>query len=447
MLSWASRFNICCFLDNHLYEHPSHSIECLLGVGDAGSVRAQAGNAFDQLEEFTAHHRDWLFGHLGYDLAAETEPAPAGGMGQAMVAGAISRLPTTEGTSRPGVPGGTVDPIGFPDLFFFIPLTVIELSNTWIRIGCLGTDPAAVWETILREVPAPPRPGAARLAPFQPRFSREEYLDTIQALRQHILRGDCYEINFCQEFFSHPARIDPLQTWLDLSKVSPSPFSAFYRIDEKYLLCASPERYLRRTGDTLVSQPIKGTSPRFPGDLTADMASRAHLYESAKDRSENVMVVDLVRNDLSRICLPDSVRVEELYGIYSFPQVHQMISTIRGQLAPGTGFAAAIRATFPMGSMTGAPKNRVVGLIRQYERTRRGIFSGAVGYCRPEGDFDLNVVIRSILYNQAGSYLSYLVGSGITFYSDPVLEYQECMMKAEGMKKALRMGEGPGNNI
>jgi para-aminobenzoate synthetase component 1 len=151
------------------------------------------------------------------------------------------------------------------------------------------------------------------------------------------------------------------------------------------------------------------------------------------------MVVDLVRNDLSRICLPDSVRVEELYGIYSFPQVHQMISTIKGRLAPGTGFAAAIRATFPMGSMTGAPKNRVVGLIRQYERTRRGIFSGAVGYCRPEGDFDLNVVIRSILYNQEGSYLSYLVGSGITFYSDPVLEYEECLLKAEGMKKALQI--------
>lgn len=421
MLSWASRFNICCFLDNHLYELPSHSVECLLGVGAARSIRAQTGNAFDQLEEFTAHHRDWLFGHFGYGLAAETEPVPASGV------------------SFPPDQSEPADPIGFPDLFFFIPETIIELNRTSIRIGCLDTDPARVWDAIVREPPETSRPDAPRLPPFQARFSREEYLDTIQALRQHILRGDCYEINFCQEFFSHPAHIDPLQTWFALSEASPSPFSAFYRLDEKYLLCASPERYLQRKGDILISQPIKGTSQRFPGDPAADIASREQLYQSAKDRSENVMVVDLVRNDLSRICLPDSVRVEELYGIYSFPQVHQMISTIKGRLAPGTGFAAAIRATFPMGSMTGAPKNRVVGLIRQYERTRRGIFSGAVGYCRPEGDFDLNVVIRSILYNQEGSYLSYLVGSGITFYSDPVLEYEECLLKAEGMKKALQI--------
>jgi len=435
MLSWASRFNICCFLDNHLYDLPSHSVECLLGAGVVDSIRAGAGNAFDLLEGFTHRHGgDWLFGHFGYDLAEETEPARrAVGLGV-----------------RPD------DPIGFPDLFFFVPAIVIELKAGSVRIGSLGDDHAHIWESILGEVPpgSPGSPGSSRewtgapqLAPFRARFSREEYLETIRALRQHILRGDCYEINFCQEFFSHPARVDPLQTWWALGEASPSPFSAFYRLDEKYLLCASPERYLRRTGDILLSQPIKGTSPRFPGDPAADKASRDGLQQSAKDRSENVMVVDLVRNDLSRICLPDSVRVEELYGIYSFPQVHQMISTIRGQLPPGTGFAAAVRATFPMGSMTGAPKNRVVGLIRQYERSRRGIFSGAVGYMRPGGDFDLNVVIRSILYNEAGSYLSYLVGSGITFYSDPDLEYEECMMKAEGMKKALRIWEGPVNYL
>jgi len=171
-----------------------------------------------------------------------------------------------------------------------------------------------------------------------------------------------------------------------LSRASPNPFAAFYRVDNSYLLCASPERYLKRTGDTLLSQPIKGTSPRIPGNAEQDMAGRNELYHSAKDRSENVMVVDLVRNDLSKICLPGTVRVEELYGVYSFPQVYQMISSIKGELPPGTHWTEAVRVTFPMGSMTGAPKKRVVALIEQYERSPRGLFSGAVGYVTPEGD-------------------------------------------------------------
>jgi para-aminobenzoate synthetase component 1 len=152
------------------------------------------------------------------------------------------------------------------------------------------------------------------------------------------------------------------------------------------------------------------------------------------------MVVDLVRNDLSKICQEGSVRVDELYGIYSFPHVHQMISTIEGKLLPAVGWVDCIRATFPMGSMTGAPKNRVVGLIGTYEESARGIFAGAVGYVTPTGDFDFNVVIRSILYNSRNHYLSYLVGSGITYYSDPASEYAECLWKAEGMKRAL--GDG-----
>ena len=205
-------------------------------------------------------------------------------------------------------------------------------------------------------------------------------------------------------------------------------------------LGASPERYLKRAGDRLYSQPIKGTAPRYPDRPAADEAARDQLAASAKDRSENVMVVDLVRNDLSRVCVPGSVKVEELCGIYAFPQVFQMISTVSGCLNPGLEWPDAIAATFPMGSMTGAPKNRVVGLIDRYEPQKRGIFSGAVGYVTPESDFDFNVVIRSLLYHGANRYLSYQVGSGITFYSDPVAEYEECLVKAGGILKALRGG-------
>ena len=314
-----------------------------------------------------------------------------------------------------------------------MPEIVLQVQQDSIRIGVLRGDPEDIWEQI-RGVSVS---DALALGPvvFQPRFTRDDYLSTIAALQRHILLGDCYEINFCQEFYAQPAGFDPFAAWQRLSQASPNPFSAFYRLDEHYLLCASPERFLKKSGDALFSQPIKGTASRAPGDREADRRSGEDLYRSAKDRAENVMVVDLVRNDLSKICIPGSVEVRELFGVYAFPQVFQLISTITGTLEPGLDWTAAIEASFPMGSMTGAPKNRVVQLIAQYERSCRGIFSGAVGYVNPEGDFDFNVVIRSLLYNSETQYLSYQVGSGITFYSDPAAEYEECLLKAAGIKK------------
>lgn len=430
MLNWASRFNICAFLDNQDYHLPLHSFDGLLAAGAVEHVQASAGHAFEDLRQFAGRHRDWLFGHFGYDLVKETEPF--------------------------GLSQQADNPVGFPDLFFFIPEIIVELKGDRLHIGSLRQDHAEILEEILAapgdgvggqptgeaagraERGNEPGKAASGESPeLQAAFSREEYLDTIRTLRGHILRGDCYEINFCQEFFGQPTDVDPLQTWGLLSKASPNPFAAFYRLEDKYLLCASPERYLRREGNTLISQPIKGTAPRVQDDPGADEAAGAGLAMSAKDRSENVMVVDLVRNDLSKICLPGSVRVRELFGIYGFPQVYQMTSTVEGELAPGIDFIAAIQATFPMGSMTGAPKRRVVELIDRYERTSRGLFSGALGYVRPEGDFDFNVIIRSLFYNKTSHYLSYQVGSGITFYSDPEQEYEECLVKAEGIKRAL----------
>jgi para-aminobenzoate synthetase component I len=421
LLTWAdSRFDICCFLDNHGYALPGHSIECLLAAGVVEAIQSGAGDAFALLSRFAAGKKDWLFGHFGYGLAKETEPPQAF---------------SPAGRSTPNFP----DRVGFPDLFFFVPQIVVELipgGSGVLRIGSFEDDHA----TILREIVGTPVQDAAIPYPspvktgLTARFSREEYIETVKRLQQHILLGDCYEINFCQEFYSYPASIDPLQTWFALSSNSPNPFAAYYKLDHRYLLCASPERYLKRSGNTLLAQPIKGTWPRDP---SSDEDGVGQLYHSTKDRSENVMIVDLVRNDLSKLCSEGSVRVTELYGIYSFPHVHQMISSIQGELLPGIGLADCVRASFPMGSMTGAPKNRVVDLINQVERSPRNIFSGSVGYVDPDGDFDFNVVIRSILYNRRDDYLSYQVGSGITFYSDPQLEYEECMLKAEGLKKAL----------
>src|SRR4030095_10669057 len=272
---------------------------------------------------------------------------------------------------------------------------------------------------------------------IQQRVSKKEYIETIEQLKKHILRGDCYEINYCMEFFAENAIVDPLSVYEKLSKTSPNPFSALYKLEDKWLICASPERFLKKDGNKILSQPIKGTSSRFLKDDSRDKKSKEELYASEKDRSENVMVVDLVRNDLARVCKEGTVKVDELFGIYSFPQVHQMISTVSGELKEEISFSEIIRSTFPMGSMTGAPKRRVMELIDQYERSGRGIFSGAVGYITPENDFDFNVVIRSIMYNSSTKYLSFMAGSGITFYSDAEREYEECLLKAAAMRGAI----------
>jgi para-aminobenzoate synthetase component 1 len=408
VLNWASQFDTFCFLDNHQYDSPLQTLECLLAAGAKREIKAQAGNALDQLDKFLAEKKSWVFGHLGYDLKNET-------------GNFISSHP---------------DGVGFPDLFFFEPEILIRFNKKEILIE--ADEPQHIYQSILSaplsfQVTDTPSPVEIRN-----RISKSEYLSIIQSLREHILRGDCYEINFCQEFFAIKAERNPVIMYEKLSSLSPNPFSALYRVKDSWLVCASPERFLKKSGDKIISQPIKGTSKRIPGMESEDARSKQDLLASEKDRSENVMIVDLVRNDLSKICEEGSVKVDELYGIYSYPQVHQMISTISGVIKKDISFSEIIRATFPMGSMTGAPKKRVMELIEQYEKTKRGIFSGALGYIDPEGDFDFNVVIRSILYNAASRYLGFQAGSAITFYSDPEQEWEECMLKADAIRRVLK---------
>ena len=270
-----------------------------------------------------------------------------------------------------------------------------------------------------------------------PRISKTEYILAVRSLQGHIQRGDIYEINYCMEFYAENAIIDPLRIYQNLNSVSHSPFSAFCRFGDTYLISSSPERYLKRIGDKLISQPIKGTARRGRSP-EEDEKIKNSFRESAKEQRENVMIVDLVRNDLSRIAKPGTVKVDELFGIYSFEQVHQMISTVSCEIESKKTFEEIINATFPMGSMTGAPKIRAMQLIEEYERSARGLYSGAVGYIGPDGNFDLSVVIRSIIYNAKTNYLSFSVGSAITALSDPEQEYEECMLKAKAMFEALK---------
>ena len=407
VLNWAKRFNTFCFLDNHQYQILPHSEECLLAAGVRRELKTNVGNALKQLQDLIdqGSAASWLFGHLGYDLKNEIEDLSS----------------------------GHFDGIGFSDLYFFEPEILIRLNEKEMIIE--SSDAEKIFDEILNEKISPDI--SYDLPAIQNRLSKKEYIDIITQLRQHILRGDCYEINFCQEFFAEETTIDPVTVYKKLSAVSPNPFSALYKINDRWLICASPERFLKKEGNMILSQPIKGTSQRVLHDKEKDVQSREDLFVSAKDRSENVMVVDLVRNDLSKVCQDGTVKVNELYGIYSFPQVHQMISTVSGELKNDISFTGIMKATFPMGSMTGAPKKRVMELIEEYEKTKRGIFSGAVGYISPENNFDFNVVIRSIMYNVATKYLSFQAGSAITWYSDPEKEWEECLLKAEAIKKVL----------
>ncbi|MEO6456145.1 MAG: anthranilate synthase component I family protein [Ginsengibacter sp.] len=408
MLNWAKQFNIFCFLDNQEYNYSPSSFECLLAAGSEITLQAPAGNAFNALQKFKESNHDWIFGHMSYDLKNEIE----------------------------NLSSGNIDKIGFPDIFFFVPCIILLLNNKELKIGVIDIDPDTVFQDISSSS-ANKETQNVKIPGIKSRYFKNEYLLCVKELQKHLLRGDCYEINFCQEFFSENAVIDPLDVYSKLSKISPNPFSAFYKVGHNYLVCASPERYLKKVKDKIFSQPIKGTAKRELNNLVEDENNKNDLVNSQKERAENVMIVDLVRNDLSKICIEGSVKVEELFGVYSFPQVHQMISTISGVLKNEITLANIFRATFPMGSMTGAPKKKVMELIELYEKTKRGIFSGALGYITPDNDFDFNVIIRSIVYNSSDKYLSIQAGSAITFNSDAEKEYEECLIKIKAMKSVL----------
>jgi para-aminobenzoate synthetase component 1 len=409
MLIWANRFNICALLDNHQYHSPHQNIDCVLAV-DAMDACLPTANHLQELSQWLEGKTQRVFGHLSYDLKE----------------------------SITGIVSTHENKLGFPELYFFEPATVLELKGNLLQIHSQTTNTQELFQVISDLDPTiAPALKTEKKVQMQARISKEQYLAKIRSIQNHILKGDCYELNFCQEFFAEEASIDPIDVYLQLNQVSPNPFACFYKYYSSYLLCASPERYLQQKNNRLVSQPIKGTLKRDLENPEQDLVLENQLRTSVKDQSENVMVVDLVRNDLSRVCKPGSVKVEELFGIYRFPQVHQMVSTIVGEPAAGMDLCAILNASFPMGSMTGAPKFKVMQLIEQYEESRRGLYSGAVGYIEPNGDFDFNVVIRSILYNQANQYLSYQVGGGITFYSDAEKEYEECLAKAGAIMQVL----------
>lgn len=402
MLDWANQFSILLFLDSNSYQQAYSKYECLLAVDALQTTQ----NSLEDLLQLHDNEKDWFFGHICYDHKNELDPKLSSGHPAKHT---------------------------FPSLRFFRPRIVcyIDAEKTTLTIETVGNTPEEIYRDILNSKLSSTALPEIR---FAQKVDKQHYLNTIQKLRGHIAEGDCYEINYCTEGFCEAVDVDPLQVFKELNAASPAPFAAYYRHNNEYMMCASPERYLQRTGNKLISQPIKGTAKRS-NDRVEDEQIKNELQHSIKERAENVMIVDLTRNDLSRVSDVGSVNVDELFGIYSYPQVHQMISTVSGKMRKGVPFTDAIRYSFPMGSMTGAPKIMVMQLIEEYEHSRRELFSGTVGYITPDGDFDLNVIIRSLFYNAGTSYLSYQTGGAITYDSIPEMEWEEMRLKARALEQ------------
>ena len=409
LLLWAQQFREVVFLDSNDYPQKYSSYDCVIAVDAFTSLKTDYHNAFEDLKQYQQTTNDWLFGYLSYDLKNDIEHLQS----------------------------DNFNGLDFPDLFFFQPKKLFLLKGNSLEIQYLmlcddeieeDLKSISEIENVVTEIQS--------VINIEERISKEKYLEKVSKLLTHIHHGDIYEANFCMEFYAENTIINPIEKFQKLNAISQSPFAVFFKNNKQFLLSASPERYIKKEGEQITSQPIKGTSKRFE-DAIEDEKSKNQLASDPKERAENIMITDMVRNDLSRTAQKGSVAVKELCGIYSFLQVHQMISTITSKLDSQYSVVDVIKSTFPMGSMTGAPKFSAMKIIEELEETKRGLYSGAIGYFTPNNDFDFNVVIRSILYNQENKYVSFSVGSAITAQSIPEKEYEECLLKAKAMREVL----------
>jgi len=412
LLYWSQQFREVVWLDSNNYHQAYSSFDAVLAVDAFTMLQTDATDAFDRLKEYQSLTNDWIFGYLTYDLKFDTE----------------------------NLKSANFDGLDFPELYFFQPKKVFLLKDDVLEIQYLHFVDDEL-EGDYTEIISTNNESVEFVKEKDPikiklRMTKDSYFDKFQKIHNHICRGDIYEMNFCQEFYAENTEIDPLHVYENLNAISNPPFATFLKLEDKYLLSASPERYIRKENTSIISQPIKGTAKRS-SNFIEDEQLKADLEHDEKERSENIMIVDLVRNDLSKTATKGSVKVPELCKVYSFDQVHQMISTVTSEVLHTKSPVEVLRTTYPMGSMTGAPKVSAMKIIEELEVTKRGLYSGSVGYFTPDNDFDFNVIIRSILYNKSNEYVSYSVGGAITVKSTAEAEYQECLIKAKAMREAL----------
>lgn len=410
ILSWAQQYDEIVWLDGNDFPSKEQCFRAILAVESFTGLKTDTYNGFEKLQDYQTTTADWIFGYLSYDLKNDVE----------------------------NLKSNNSDGLDFPDLCFFQPKKIFLFFEDYVEVQYLNfvademdSDWKLILETVLKD-----ENKKNDIIEIHNRTSKKQYIQKVNKVLEYIKRGDIYEVNLCQEFYSENFSLEPLATFLHLNRISKPPFSAFLKMNEFFALSASPERYIKRNGTRVISQPIKGTAKRSNNKIE-DQELANQLIADPKERSENIMITDLVRNDLSKLAEKGSVRVEELCGLYSFEQVHQLISTISCEVSPSLSSTEILKSTYPMGSMTGAPKVSAMKIIEELEDAKRGLYSGTIGYFTPNGDFDFNVVIRSILYNNLKKYVSFSVGGAITIKSIPENEYEECMVKARAMRHVL----------
>ena len=410
LLQWSQQFEEVVWLDSNEHHQKYSDYDAVLAVDALTCITTDSHQAYEQLQEYQSVTQDWIFGYLTYDLKNDLE----------------------------NLQSNNFDGLNFPEMFFFQPKKIFLIKGNEVVMDYLKMVDDE-FESDLKDIEQFTKNEnslAFEKINLKFRLTKDQYFEKVNTMLTHIHRGDIYEANFCQECYAENIHIDPLETYQKLNTISKAPFATFFKNHHRYALSASPERYLKKKDTLVISQPIKGTAKRST-DLVGDEILKNELRNNQKERSENIMIVDLVRNDLSQTAKPGSVTVEELCEVYTFEQVHQMISTITSTVQEKIAPVSVLKTTFPMGSMTGAPKISAMKIIEDLEETKRGLYSGAIGYFNPMGDFDFNVVIRSILYNAENQYVSYSVGSAITSKSDPLKEYEECLIKAKAMREVL----------
>ncbi|WP_338733701.1 aminodeoxychorismate synthase component I [Mangrovimonas cancribranchiae] len=409
LLAWAQQFYEVVWLDSNNFKKAYSNFDAVLAVDALTSISTDYHDAFQNLKEYQTNTNDWIFGYLSYDLKNDVETLNS----------------------------NNFDGLKFPELMFFQPKKLFFIKGEEVVMQYLNMVDDEIEDDIdtIQNTNKETENDHQKLK-IKRRLHKDEYYNKVENMLEHIHRGDIYEANFCQEFYAEQIMLNPLSIYNNLNGISKPPFATFLKFEDKYILSASPERYLKKQGNTIISQPIKGTAKRST-NFMEDKELKEALKIDEKERSENIMIVDLVRNDLSKTATKGSVTVEELCEVYTFPQVHQMISTVTSTVNENTHPIDILKTTFPMGSMTGAPKVSAMKIIEDLEETKRGVYSGTVGYISPSGDFDFNVIIRSILYNKTKQYVSYSVGGAITAKSNPVKEYEECLIKAKAMREVL----------
>lgn len=407
LLFWAQQFNEIVYLDSNRTENhnqPYPTYDFVLATDALTSIKSDTYNLFDNLKEYQKITNDWIFGSITYDAKNDIEKFNSNNQ---------------EG-------------INFPDLFFFQPKKLFFCKDNILEIHYLNFCEEELEDDFNEISTIQIKFNPVNSIKIQHKINEIEYETAFNNILNHIQLGDIYEANFCQEFFANEVEIDPFSVFDKLNNLSKAPFSSFFKVKNHFVLSASPERYLKKINQKVISQPIKGTAKRNENQ-DIDKQNYQNLAQSEKEKSENVMIVDMVRNDLSKTATKGSVNVEELCKIYPFKTVFQMISTVVSNVSEEISPVDVIKTTFPMASMTGVPKTRALQIIEEQETSKRGIYSGTIGYFSPQNDFDFNVVIRSILYNIENKYMSFSTGSAITFNSNAKDEYQECMAKAKAM--------------